>query len=119
MKTLIPRCPSCNNALEQSVQVCEYCDSPVVITSFSTLGGMSAPKVNKYANAYKDMISEISRVNPKLNIVTSVKKYMDEVANKNLKEMLQKDILATNIYTMGYEMDSWANLDYTNKLIVM
>ncbi|MBQ2999757.1 MAG: hypothetical protein IJD64_04780 [Clostridia bacterium] len=58
MKTLIPRCPSCNNALEQSVQVCEYCDSPVVITSFSTLGGMSAPKVNKYANAYKDMISE-------------------------------------------------------------
>ena len=43
---------------------------------------------------------------------------MDEVANKNLKEMLQKDILATNIYTIGYEMDSWSNLDYTHKLVV-
>ena len=76
-------------------------------------------RVLGFNNKGKDMISEISRVNPKLNIVTSVKKYMDEVSNKNLKEMLQKDILATNIYTLGYEMDSWANLDYTNKLIVM
>ncbi len=76
-------------------------------------------RVLGFNNKGKDMISEISRINPKLNIVTSVKKYMDEVSNKNLKEMLQKDILATNIYTIGYEMDSWSNLDYTNKLIVM
>lgn len=67
----------------------------------------------------KNLISEISKINPKLNIVTSVKKYMDTANNKNLKEMLQKDIFATNIYTLGYEMDSWANLDYTNKIVVM
>lgn len=65
----------------------------------------------------KDLISEISRINPKLNIVTSVKKYMDTVSNKNLKDMLNRDIFATNIYTLGYEIDSWANLDYTNKII--
>ncbi len=58
MSASIPRCPSCNSPLEQGARVCEYCDSPVVITSFSTLGGMSAPKVNKYANAYKDMMAE-------------------------------------------------------------
>ena len=34
-------------------------------------------------------------------------------------EMLQTDIYATNIYTLGYEKDSWANLDYTNKIITM
>lgn len=44
---------------------------------------------------------------------------MDNVGNKNLKEMLQTDIFATNIYTLGYESDSWANLDYTNKIITM
>ena len=44
---------------------------------------------------------------------------MDESKNKVLKEMLQTDIYATNIYTLGYEKDSWANLDYTNKIITM
>lgn len=58
MNISIPRCPSCNNPLEQSVKICEYCDSPVCITSFSTLGGMSLPKVNKYANAYQAMMAE-------------------------------------------------------------
>ena len=66
----------------------------------------------------KQLISEITKANPKINIVTSVKKYMDDNNNKNLKEMLQKDIFATNVYTLGYEKDSWANLDYTNKIII-
>ena len=44
---------------------------------------------------------------------------MDESKNKVLKEMLATDIYATNIYTLGYEKDSWANLDYTNKVITM
>ncbi len=70
-------------------------------------------------NRGKQLLSEIVRNNPKINIVTSVKKYMDNVGNKNLKEMLQTDIFATNIYTLGYESDSWANLDYTNKIITM
>ena len=30
--------------------------------------------------------------------------------------MLDKDILATNVYTLGYENDSWSNLDYTKKI---
>lgn len=70
-------------------------------------------------NRGKQLLSEIVRNNQKINIVTSVKKYMDNVGNKNLKEMLQTDIFATNIYTLGYESDSWANLDYTNKIITM
>lgn len=67
----------------------------------------------------KKLISEILRINPKLPVITSVKKYMDIVTNKNLKEILNRDIFATNMYTLGYEMDSWANLDYTNKIITM
>ena len=70
-------------------------------------------------NRGKNLISEISRINPAMPIVTSVKRFMDECRNKNIKHMLEIDIRATNIYTLGYTKDSWANLDYTNKIITM
>lgn len=65
----------------------------------------------------KYLISEIAKANPKLEIITSVKKYMDTSNNKNYKYMLEKDIWATNVYTIGYEYDSWNNLDYTHKIV--
>ncbi len=64
----------------------------------------------------KVLISNISRLNPKLKIVTSVKKFMDSNPDRNLKTMMEKDIYATNVYTLGYEKDSWSNLDYTKKM---
>ena len=65
----------------------------------------------------KNLISQINKANPKLNIITSVKKFEDVNLNKNLKTLLDKDILATNIYTLGYSRDSWCNLDYTKKMV--
>ena len=76
-------------------------------------------RVLGFNNKGKELISEMMHLNPKLNVVTSVKKYIDTVANKNLREMLEKDILATNIYTLGYYSDSYANLDYTNKIEIL
>ena len=67
----------------------------------------------------KEMISEITRRNPKLNLVTSVKKFLDETSNKTLKYFMAKDIWATNVYTLGFEYDSKANLDYTQKLVIL
>ena len=65
----------------------------------------------------RELISEISKHNRKLTIISSVKKFMDNNSNKNLKIMLVKDILSTNVYTLAYEYDSIGNLDYTHKLI--
>ena len=65
----------------------------------------------------KNLISQIKKANPKLSIITSVKKFEDINLNKNLKTILDKDIQATNIYTLGFSQDSWANLDYTRKII--
>ena len=85
----------------------------------------TSKKITPYArvlgfnNKGKELISEMMRLNPKLNVITSVKKYIDTVANKNLKEMLETDILATNIYTLGYYADSYSNLDYTNKIEIL
>ena len=67
----------------------------------------------------RDLLSSIVSANPKLNIITSVKKFMDSNSNKNLSSLLEKDIFATNVYTLGYEYDSISNLDYTKKLITM
>lgn len=67
----------------------------------------------------KFLISEAAKANPKLQIITSVKKFIDNNSNKNLATMLDKDIWATNVYTIGYEYDSWNNLDYTQKLITL
>jgi len=67
----------------------------------------------------REMLSDICNINRKINIITSVKKFEDVNINKNLKEMLEKDIFATNVYTLGYEYNSYANLDYTSKLIII
>ena len=55
----------------------------------------------------------------KLNVITSVKRFSDKNNSKELKSMLQKDILASDIYTLGYEYESQAGLDYTKKLIIV
>ena len=66
----------------------------------------------------KYLLSEISKANPKLKIVTSVRKFMDTTLNKNLKNMMEKDIFATDVFTLGYECNSCSNLDYTHKLVI-
>ena len=81
-------------------------------------------KVNPYIRVLgfnergKYLLSEISKANPKLNIITSVKKFIDTNNNRNLDLLLSKDIWATNVYTVGYENDSWSNLDFTHKLVI-
>ncbi len=67
----------------------------------------------------KKMLSAISEQNRKIQLITSVKKFMEESKNNNLKFMLEKDILSTNIYTLGFKNTSQANLDYTKKLITL
>lgn len=67
----------------------------------------------------KFLISEIVNANPKLEIITSVKRFTDNNSNKNLQAMLEKDIWATNVYTIGYAEDSWNNLDFTKKIVTL
>jgi len=81
-------------------------------------------KINPYVrilgmnNKGKELLSLISHSSPKLNVITSVKKFMDSHPNKDLQNLLNIDINATNIYTLGYGKDSWANLDYTHNMII-
>lgn len=66
----------------------------------------------------KRIISAIAANNPRLKIIVSVKKFMETNLDPLKKNMLAKDILATNIYTLGYgSATGIANLDYTQKVI--
>ena len=82
-------------------------------------------KVNPYVrvlglnNRGKFLISEIAKANPKLEIITSVKRFADKSTNKNLKLLLDKDIFATNVYSIGYTFDSCNNLDFTKKIVTI
>ena len=64
----------------------------------------------------KKVLSEISKTSS-IPIVTSIADFM-KIANNKQKEMLELDILATNIYTLGYNNPSQKkfNLDYTMPL---
>ena len=65
----------------------------------------------------KRNISAIAADNPKLNIIVSVKKFMEHSNDNTLRNMISKDIFATNVYTMGYKTNPVANLDYTHKVV--
>lgn len=70
------------------------------------------------SNTGKHFLSELT-INKRNNIITSVKEFLDTTNNRALRAMLEKDIYASNIYTLAYKKNSKANLDYTEKLIVV
>ena len=65
----------------------------------------------------KRIISAIAAANPKLKIIVSVKRFMEESNDSTLRNMISKDIFATNVYTLGYKSTPIANLDYTHKVV--
>lgn len=67
----------------------------------------------------KLLLSGIAQNNPKMEVVTSVKRFLDHNTNKIYKRMLEIDIFATDVYTLGYKGDSMANLDYTKNMIML
>ena len=80
-------------------------------------------KVRPYARVLgiddkgRELLSELTISNPKLPIITSVKKFYETCSNRSLINMLNIDVLATNIYTLGYLNESEANLDFTKKIV--
>ena len=82
-------------------------------------------KVNPYIRILgmnktgKQLLSHAKQRNPKLPVITSVKEFLETSKNKTLKKMMELDILATNIYTLGFDNEPYANLDYTKKIVIM
>lgn len=75
-------------------------------------------RVLGFTQSGKALLSEIAKANPKIEMITSVNKYIEQSNNKQLLEMLKTDIFATDVYTLGYDCDSKSNLDFTNNMII-
>lgn len=74
-------------------------------------------RVLGFNNNGKKLISEIYKKNPNISLITSVKKFVDTNNDKDLELLLNKDIFATNVYTLGYKHNSVGNLDFRNAII--
>ena len=78
-------------------------------------------RVLGFTNKGKELISEINKRNSKINMITSVKKFIEKnnkPSNRTIMQMLQKDIFATDVYTLEFDFESKANLDFTNNMII-
>lgn len=67
----------------------------------------------------KFIISEATKANPKLEVITSVKRFFETNHNKNSISLLNKDIWATDVFSLGFEYNSFCNLDFTKKIITI
>ena len=122
---------SCNSIVEflNIIKSKRYTNTRIQRILLYSLLGISkkdmqiSKKINPYIRVLgfnergKFIVSAVAKANPSLSIITSVKKFVDTNRNKNLNILLEKDIWATNVYTIGYEYGSWNNLDFTHKLI--
>ncbi len=65
------------------------------------------------------VLSQIGNLS-NLPVVTSVGKFLKN-ANETSKKMLEKDIMATNIYTLGYQVPKYrtVNADYTTQIVTL
>lgn len=61
----------------------------------------------------------LSSLNNNANVITSVKSFENSCTDSNLLRMLEIDKFATDVYTLAYQSDSKANLDYTTRLITI
>lgn len=52
------RCPNCAAPVALNTSKCEFCRSPLTITSFNSIADMAPPMVNKYAGTYKKALDE-------------------------------------------------------------
>lgn len=60
-------CPGCGERLTLDMKRCPSCRGPVTISTFNSVYSMSSLDVNKYANAYRNALSE-NPSDKKLNI---------------------------------------------------
>lgn len=61
-------CPNCGAGLTLDQKTCDYCGSPVLITTFADLGDMGLPLVSKYVHSYEKQSSAGGEVNKALGL---------------------------------------------------
>ena len=51
-------CPGCGAPVSTATETCEFCQRPIVISTFSTVASMGLPELNKYAKGYQKALAD-------------------------------------------------------------
>lgn len=51
-------CPGCGARVSTDQKECEWCRKPIIISTFNSVYAMPMPEVSKFANAYREALSE-------------------------------------------------------------
>lgn len=51
-------CPGCGARVSTDQKECEWCHKPIIISTFNSVYAMPMPDVSKFANAYREALSE-------------------------------------------------------------
>ena len=52
------KCPGCGARVQMNQKECEWCHSPIIVSSMSDIFGMSAANVSKYSKSYEGDLAE-------------------------------------------------------------
>lgn len=58
MQVLAMNCPHCGAPVSIDTRECAYCNSPILITSFSTVGEINSAEMNKYILSYQNVLAD-------------------------------------------------------------
>ena len=64
VSVICPKCPNCGAPVSNDSERCQYCNSPVIVSSFSA--AQELPDLSKYTQAYKSALSS-SPSDPAMN----------------------------------------------------
>ena len=59
MQVITMNCSNCGAPVSIEDKNCVYCNSPILITSFSTIGGINPAELNKYVSTYQKVLAEV------------------------------------------------------------
>lgn len=51
------RCPNCGATVTMNQSVCEYCESPIMISSFNSVMDMPMPTLGKHISSYQEALA--------------------------------------------------------------
>lgn len=57
-KTIEIKCPGCGARVTTDQKFCEWCDRPILVSTFQSVAEMPMPELGKYARAYQNAAAE-------------------------------------------------------------
>lgn len=96
-------CPSCGAPVSRSSKICEFCNSEIIVTSFSTISSLLPAELQKYSSAYK-ALTEKDPLDASLKMslgFCSLKLKVYELAISSFETAIEQHVDNPEVYFYG------------------